>query len=98
MPELPEVETTLRGLLPYLTNQLIYSLTLRRRTLRWDIPSHIESRLPGHRITTVCRRAKYLLIDTNAGEVSSSTLACPVLCAYWRQKRLYAHTIMWTLC
>lgn len=67
MPELPEVETTLRGLLPYLTNQLIYSLTLRRRTLRWDIPSHIESRLPGHRITTVCRRAKYLLIDTNAG-------------------------------
>ncbi len=39
MPELPEVETTLRGLLPYLTNQLIYSLTLRRRTLRWDIPS-----------------------------------------------------------
>ncbi|MRT52143.1 DNA-formamidopyrimidine glycosylase, partial [Xylella fastidiosa subsp. multiplex] len=57
----------LRGLLPYLTSQLIYSLTLRMRTLRWDIPSHIESRLPGHRIPTVCRRGKDLLIFTTAG-------------------------------
>ncbi|AXI82526.1 bifunctional DNA-formamidopyrimidine glycosylase/DNA-(apurinic or apyrimidinic site) lyase [Xylella taiwanensis] len=67
MPELPEVETTLRGLLPYLTDQLINCLILRRRTLRWDIPSQIEGRLPGHRITALRRRAKYLLIDTNAG-------------------------------
>ncbi|HHW4678540.1 MAG TPA: bifunctional DNA-formamidopyrimidine glycosylase/DNA-(apurinic or apyrimidinic site) lyase [Xylella sp.] len=67
MPELPEVETTLRGLLPYLMDQVIRSLIVRRRILRWDIPSHIEDRLPGHRITALRRRAKYLLIDTTAG-------------------------------
>src|SRR5688572_7530949 len=67
MPELPEVETTRRGLAPHLEGRRITGVTLRRPRLRWPIPPEIARCLPGQRIDAVRRRAKYLLLDTAAG-------------------------------
>ena len=67
MPELPEVETTRRGLAPHLEGRRVTGATLRRDALRWPIAPEVASRLPGQRIDAVRRRAKYLLLDTAAG-------------------------------
>ncbi|HEX2082845.1 MAG TPA: bifunctional DNA-formamidopyrimidine glycosylase/DNA-(apurinic or apyrimidinic site) lyase [Xanthomonadaceae bacterium] len=67
MPELPEVETTRRGLAPHVEGRRVKAVTLRRPDLRWPIPPEIREALPGQRIDTVRRRAKYLLLDTAAG-------------------------------
>ena len=67
MPELPEGETTRRGLAPHLVGRRIAAVTLRRPDLRWPIPPQVARLLPGQRIEAVRRRAKYLLLDTDAG-------------------------------
>lgn len=67
MPELPEVETTRRGLEPHLIGRRVTAVVLRRRDLRWPIPREISELLPGQRINAVERRAKYLLLHTQAG-------------------------------
>ncbi len=67
MPELPEVETTRRGLAPHVEGRRVAAVTLRRPDLRWPIPPDVVERLPGQRIDAVRRRAKYLLLDTAAG-------------------------------
>lgn len=67
MPELPEVETTRRGIAPYLIGRRVLGVTLRRPDLRWPIPAAISELLPGQRIEAVERRAKYLLLHTQAG-------------------------------
>src|SRR4249919_2161444 len=67
MPELPEVETTRRGLAPHLEGRTVTGVVLRRPDLRWPIPPEVADRLPGQRIAAVRRRAKYLLLDTDAG-------------------------------
>lgn len=67
MPELPEVETTRRGLAPHVEGRRVAKVLLRRPDLRWPIPAEIETLLPGQRIRHVRRRAKYLLLDTDAG-------------------------------
>ncbi|HSD15877.1 MAG TPA: bifunctional DNA-formamidopyrimidine glycosylase/DNA-(apurinic or apyrimidinic site) lyase [Thermomonas sp.] len=67
MPELPEVETTRRGLLPHVAGRQVEHVRLRRPDLRWPIPREIEELLPGQRIDAIRRRAKYLLFDTGAG-------------------------------
>ncbi|MBV2208599.1 MAG: bifunctional DNA-formamidopyrimidine glycosylase/DNA-(apurinic or apyrimidinic site) lyase [Thermomonas sp.] len=67
MPELPEVETTRRGLAPHLEGQRITGVVLRRPDLRWPIPQEISKRLPGQTISAIRRRAKYLLLDTAVG-------------------------------
>jgi formamidopyrimidine-DNA glycosylase len=67
MPELPEVETTRRGLAPHVEGRRVKAVTLRRPDLRWPIPPEIREVLPGQRIDAVRRRAKYLLLDTAAG-------------------------------
>ncbi len=67
MPELPEVETTRRGIAPHLIGRRITAVTLRRPDLRWPIPPEIREILPGQRIEDVERRAKYLLLHTQAG-------------------------------
>ena len=67
MPELPEVETTRRGLAPHVEGHRIQAVTLRRPDLRWPIPPEVAHELPGQRIDAVRRRAKYLLMDTAAG-------------------------------
>ncbi|QNP39475.1 bifunctional DNA-formamidopyrimidine glycosylase/DNA-(apurinic or apyrimidinic site) lyase [Lysobacter solisilvae (ex Woo and Kim 2020)] len=67
MPELPEVETTRRGLAPHVEGRRITGVVLRRPDLRWPIPREVAELLPGQRIEQVRRRAKYLLLDTQAG-------------------------------
>ena len=67
MPELPEVETTRRGLLPHLAGRRVEHVLLRRPDLRWPIPPEVAERLPEQRIEGIRRRAKYLLLDTEAG-------------------------------
>lgn len=67
MPELPEVETTRRGLAPHVEGRRVRAVTLRRPDLRWPIPDAVRELLPGQRIDAVRRRAKYLLLDTAAG-------------------------------
>lgn len=66
MPELPEVEVSRMGISPHLVGQVIQSLTFRTPKLRWDIPAELK-RLEGETIQSISRRAKYLLIETNAG-------------------------------
>ncbi len=60
MPELPEVETTRLGLLPVL-GQVVADATVRNSAMRWPIPSHITSTLPSLTLTSLERRAKYIL-------------------------------------
>ena len=67
MPELPEVETTRRGLAPHLQGRRVIGVTLRRPDLRWPIAHEIETLLPSQTILSIRRRAKYLLLDTDAG-------------------------------
>ena len=67
MPELPEVETTRRGLLPHVAGRRVDHVLLRRPDLRWPIPPELEDLLPEQRIDGIRRRAKYLLLDTAAG-------------------------------
>ena len=67
MPELPEVETSRRGIEPWTISQRIESVTVRERRLRWPVPDELEARLQGETIRGLRRRAKYLLFDTDAG-------------------------------
>ena len=68
MPELPEVETTVRGLAPVLEGRRIASVELRRGDLRRAFPPDLRQRLTGARVTGLRRRAKYGLIDTDRGD------------------------------
>ena len=67
MPELPEVETTRRGLAPHLIGRRVVGATLRRPDLRWPIAPEIAAELPGQTISAVTRRAKYLLVEAQTG-------------------------------
>jgi formamidopyrimidine-DNA glycosylase len=63
MPELPEVEVSRLGLLPFLPGQCIIDAVFRTPKLRHDIPQKLASRLIGLRVDRICRRGKYLLFD-----------------------------------
>lgn len=67
MPELPEVETTRRGLAPHLTGRTISAVAIHDRRLRWPIAGDLPSQLTGQRIHAVERRAKYLLLRLDRG-------------------------------
>jgi formamidopyrimidine-DNA glycosylase len=67
VPELPEVETTRRGIAPALLNRRILGATVRERRLRWPIGSDFESRVRDQTVRTVQRRAKYILIGFDTG-------------------------------
>ncbi len=67
MPELPEVETSRRGIAPWVLNQQVRDVVVRDRRLRWPVPVDIERILPGQVIRSLTRRAKYLLFETRAG-------------------------------
>lgn len=66
MPELPEVETTLRGVEPHLTGHLIDGVIVRNASLRWPVPAEV-GRAEGLRVVRCWRRAKYLLFDLGRG-------------------------------
>ncbi len=65
MPELPEVETTRRGISPWLTGRTITGVTVRRQALRWPLPD-LATLLPGRTVQQISRRAKYLLLACDA--------------------------------
>jgi formamidopyrimidine-DNA glycosylase len=67
VPELPEVETSRRGIEPFLAGEQIENIIVRDRRLRWPVPRDVEKHLGGATITSVGRRAKYLLINTSGG-------------------------------
>jgi formamidopyrimidine-DNA glycosylase len=68
MPELPEVETTVRGLARVLEGRRIASVEARRPDLRRALPVDLGQRLTGSHVTGLHRRAKYGLIDTDRGD------------------------------
>lgn len=68
MPELPEVETTVRGLSRVLEGERIAAVELRRTDLRRAFPVDLAQRLTGAKVTGLRRRAKYGLIDTDRGD------------------------------
>lgn len=67
VPELPEVETTRRGLAPHLVGRTVVALAIRQPRLRWPVPRELRALLPGQRIEGIERRAKYLLVHTEPG-------------------------------
>lgn len=67
MPELPEVETTLRGIAPYLVQRKVVKVVVRNASLRWPVPDDLPELMAGKKIVSVERRAKYLLIKLTNG-------------------------------
>ncbi len=66
MPELPEVETTRRGIEPHIAGQVISAIKVRQPQLRWPVPKQIQQ-LCGATIDAVKRRGKYILLETQQG-------------------------------
>src|SRR5690606_30008247 len=67
LPELPEVETTRRGIAPHLQGQHIAELRVRQWRLRWPIPRELPSLLAGQPLGSLARRGKYLLFGFPSG-------------------------------
>ncbi|HCI12749.1 MAG: DNA-formamidopyrimidine glycosylase [Gallionellales bacterium GWA2_60_142] len=67
MPELPEVETTRRGLAPHLVGATVANVVIRHPQLRWPVPSELPELLRGQTIRSLRRRAKYLLVEFEHG-------------------------------
>jgi formamidopyrimidine-DNA glycosylase len=68
MPELPEVETVRRGLLPVMEGRVIELAEVNRPDLRWPLPEAMAERLTGKRVLALRRRSKYILADLSSGE------------------------------
>jgi formamidopyrimidine-DNA glycosylase len=81
MPELPEVETTVRGLAPVLEGRRIESIELRRGDLRRPFPPDLRQRLTGARVIRLGRRAKYGMIETDRGDTMVFHLG---MSGHWR--------------
>lgn len=69
MPELPEVETVRRGLQPVMEGAVIEKAVINRPNLRFPFPDNFVARLEGKKVLSVGRRAKYLVLDLESGEV-----------------------------
>jgi len=69
VPELPEVETARRGLVPLLVGKMVARVDIRNPHLRWPVPRQLRVALPGQTIRAVARRAKYLLFEAATGTV-----------------------------
>lgn len=67
MPELPEVETTRRGIAPLVTNKVVERVVINNASLRWPVSDQLPEVLPGQRLQSVSRRAKYLLFGFDGG-------------------------------
>ena len=66
MPELPEVETTRRGIKPYIDQKKVNKVIVRQPKLRWPVPDEIHQ-MEGQIVESVTRRGKYILLETAAG-------------------------------
>ncbi len=69
MPELPEVETTRRGIAPHIVGEKVAKLVVRNDRLRWPIPKDLASTIKGEQLRSLTRRGKYLLLEFQAGYV-----------------------------
>lgn len=69
MPELPEVETTRRGIAPHLLRQQISGVIIREPRLRWPIDAALPAQVTGQTIHAVTRRGKYLLLGLDRGHL-----------------------------
>lgn len=67
MPELPEVETTRRGITPYILSRRITDVVVREARLRWPVPTKLGEIIGGQSVQHVKRRSKYLLLQTESG-------------------------------
>ena len=69
MPELPEVETTLRGIEPFISQKVIAHVLIRERRLRWPVSRGLAAKITGEKILGVRRRSKYILILFRHGTI-----------------------------
>jgi formamidopyrimidine-DNA glycosylase len=69
MPELPEVETTLRGIAPFIEGQTIMALSVRQPSLRWPVTDNIQTITRGQKIGQLTRRAKYIVLSLESGSI-----------------------------
>ena len=69
MPELPEVETSRRGIEPWLLNSTITDINIRQHTLRWPVPANLPALVKGKTINAVSRRAKYIILRLDNGSI-----------------------------
>jgi formamidopyrimidine-DNA glycosylase len=69
MPELPEVETTRRGIEPYISQQIIHDVVVRNHALRWPVPEQLRQKICKQKIQSVDRRGKYLLLGLETGTI-----------------------------
>ena len=69
MPELPEVETTRRGIEPHINQQTISDIVIRQRALRWPVPKQLRQKAIDQTIRSVDRRGKYLLLRLDNGSI-----------------------------
>lgn len=67
MPELPEVETTRRGIEPWVAGRVIEKIVVREPRLRWRVPRELPDAAQGRRVLDLQRRAKYLLFGLENG-------------------------------
>lgn len=67
MPELPEIETIRRGILPHVLHRTVVDVVVRQSRLRWPVSGDLGANLVGKQIIAVSRRAKYLLLQNDAG-------------------------------
>ena len=74
MPELPEVETVRRGLVPVLEGRRIAEAAQRRPDLRWPLPDRFAARLTGRRVVRLGRRSKYILAELGPADGPAETL------------------------
>lgn len=74
MPELPEVETTRRGIEPHVTGRLVANVVVRHPMLRWPVPADLPALLIGCRVDGVARRGKYLLVSFSRHGEAHGTL------------------------
>lgn len=84
MPELPEVETSRRGIIPHIVGSKISAVIIRQPQLRWKIPTDLLKHLENRKLLSVDRRAKYLLLNFSSGTLlihlgmSGSLRICPL--------------------
>lgn len=91
MPELPEVETVVRGLQPHLTRKIIQNVIVRCEQLRWPIPSNLKRVLKQQRINCISRRGKYLLMHFDSGTLIIHLGMSGKLCLLTEPQSLKAH-------
>ena len=69
MPELPEVETSRRGIEPHVKNRRIEQVVIREHRLRWPIPENLPALASGRKVNAVSRRGKYILLELDRGSI-----------------------------